>query len=106
MSSQGSWKEEVASMSFERYSQMAKEGTQTFTFEDEGNVVSSKNTGFGEDSVVFVVNQNGEKLELWFSKMHPILREFAQKGTLKGHKATVEFTGKGLQSRTNVKSFQ
>lgn len=102
----GDWKSDVKDMSFERYPQMDKEGTQTFTFEDEGNVVSSKNTGFGEDSVVFVVNKNGEKLEFWTSKMHPLLRELASKGILKGHKVTIEFTGKGLQSRTKLISFQ
>lgn len=103
---QGTWKADVKDMQFERYPQMVKEGTQTFTFEDEGNEVDSKNTGFGENSVVFVVNQNGEKKELWFSKMHPILRELIAKGDLKGHKVSIEFTGKGLQSRTTIKSYQ
>jgi hypothetical protein len=55
---------------------------------------------------VFVVEQNGQKSELWMSKMHPILRMFAEKGTLKGRIATLSFEGKGLEMRIDLKDFK
>lgn len=103
---QGSWKEEVEGMGFERHPQMEKLGTQEFAFEDEGNVVPARTTGYKEDSVVFVVKQDGTLKEFWISKLHPLLRELISKTkSLKGHKISVEFSGKGLDMRTVVKNF-
>ena len=77
MAGEGLWKEDVKSLSFERYPKLEKVGTISFKFTDEGNVVPARTTGYREDSVVFVVEHEGSKKELWMSKMHPILRELA-----------------------------
>jgi hypothetical protein len=102
----GEWKSEVKDMSFERYDKMEKKGSQTFKFLDEGNVVEARVTGYKEDSVVFVIEQDGTKKELWMSKMHPVLRELSGKGNLKGHNATMSFMGKGLEMRITLEKFQ
>jgi hypothetical protein len=38
--------------------------------------------------------------------MHPVLREFASKGALKGHVATLKFEGKGLEMRISLEDFK
>ena len=101
----GDWKQEVKDMSFERYDKLQKVGKVSLVFEDEGNIVLARTTGYKEDSVVFVVTVGGQKKELWMSKLHPVLRELAEKGKLTGHKCTLSFEGKGLDMRIKVDNF-
>lgn len=102
----GDWKEEVKDMGFERFPAIKKEGRQEFKFLDEGNIVLARTTGYKEDSVVFVIEQNGEKHEIWMSKMHPILRKLAEKGKLAGHTCAIDFSGTGLEMRAELVKFE
>jgi hypothetical protein len=102
----GDWKAEVKDMGFERYPQLEKSGKQQFKFLDEGNVVQARTTGYREDSVVFTIEQSGQKKELWMSKMHPILRKLAEKGNLTGHTVTMEFSGSGLDMRAEIAEYR
>jgi hypothetical protein len=102
----GDWKAEVKDMGFERHDKLDKSGKQTFKFLDEGNIVPARTTGYREDSVVFEVEQDGTKKEVWMSKLHPLLRALADKGNLSGHTATVDFSGTGLDMRAELSAFK
>jgi len=104
---QGDWKQDAKDMGFERHPQLQKSGTQAIKFLSEGKTVTARTTGFKDDSVVFEIEQDGEKKELWMSKMHPMLRTLADKNVLTGHTCTIDFgSKKGLEMRAEVVEFK
>lgn len=101
------WKQTVKEADFSRYPKMSKTGTQTFKFLNEGKKVSGEDTGFKGSSVVFTVEQDSEKKELWMGSLAPVLRDILKHSeTLTGHTCTLVFTGAGLGTRAEVTAFK
>lgn len=95
------WREAVKEYEFRKYPNVKKAGIVKVKFLEEGRIVEKEITRFSVDSVIFTVEHEGEKKELWFSVSTPILRELA-KMDLIGKELTLRFTGEGQEMRCEI----
>jgi hypothetical protein len=100
------WMDKAPDKDFERFPTVDKTGEQTVKFLDNGNLVPHELTDYENDSVVFNVEQEKTKKELWFSINHPILRLLKKAMPLEGKTAVIAFEGKGRNKLANLKSLK